>query len=336
MSLPTATEILLAYDAARPRSQQAEVGMSQLGACRRQTGYMLRQTPPDEDFRESGTQAILGTAIHEVLAEGLRLLVPEAHAEKLTVHFGGLMGHPDVYHDGVLRDYKTLGYGMQVESRRQRGPQQRERWQAHTYAAALIIGGFPVHTVQLDYIARDSSDEYLFEEPFDATAVAAAMNWLEDVRVTPVEQLERDYRPDSKICANCKFFRRCWDAERGTDDRHVLFVDDPDVAAWAMRLQAAQAVRKRAEQDEADARGALDTLRTISRPGQKQDVAVPGLDKVIRFSMRKGRTSPDMAQIAMAYKRADPGARPPMKTGEPTVGITLVKPKKETDGPAED
>jgi hypothetical protein len=329
MSLPTATEILLAYDRARPRSQQAEVGMSQLGACRRQTGYLLQGTPPDEDFRENGTQAVMGTAIHEVLAKGLALLVPEAHAEKLVVHFGGLMGHPDVYHDGILRDYKTLGYSIQVESRRQRGPHQRERWQAHTYAAALIIGGFPVHTVQLDYIARDGGEEYLFEEPFDAVAVAEAMNWLEDVRVTPIAQLERDYRPDSKLCQNCPFFRRCWDAERGTDDRHVLFADNPDAAAWALKLQAAQAVRKRAEQDEADAKGALDTLRTISRPGEKQDVAVPGLARVIRFSMRKGRVSPDMAQIANDYKRA--GARPPMKTGEPTVGITLVKPKKETD-----
>jgi hypothetical protein len=329
MSLPSATEILLAYDAARPRSQQAEVGMSQLGACRRQTGYMLRGTPPDEDFRESGTQAVLGTAIHEVLAEGLRLLVPEAHAEKLTVHFGGLMGHPDVYHDGVLRDYKTLGYSIQVESRRQRGPQQRERWQAHTYAAALIIGGFPVHTVQLDYIARDGGEEYLFEEPFDAVAVAEAMNWLEDVRVTEVALLERDYRPDSAVCKGCKFFTQCWQMPRGREERTVLFLDNPDIAHWAHQLEAAQKAGKKAGEDEKDARGALEALRTVSRPGQKEYIAVPGLDKVIRISMNKGRRTPDMPQIANDYKRA--GARPPTRTGDPVVKIALVKPPKETD-----
>lgn len=329
MSLPTATEILLAYDAARPRTQQVEIGMSQLGACRRQTGYRLRQVPPDEGYQDGGVQAVLGTAVHEVLAEGIRLLAPGAHAENLIVHFAGLKGHPDVYHDGVLRDYKTLGYAMQVEARRQRGPQRRERWQGHTYAAGLIISGLPVHTVQLDYIARDSGEEYLHEEPFDATAVAEAMAWLEDVRTTQTELLERDYRPDSAFCKSCEFFRRCWDAEPGTDDRHVLFADNPDAAHWAVKLEAARAMKKRAEEDEADARGALDQLRSVQRPGEKEDVAVPGLDRVIRFTMRKGRVSPDMPQIASDYKRA--GARPPMKTGDPTVGIALVKPKKDTD-----
>jgi hypothetical protein len=327
MTLPSTRELLLAYDAQRERTLQQEMGMSQLGRCRRQTGYMLAGFPADPDFTENGVQAVMGTAIHELAAEGARLVIPEAYAEKLIVWFGGLKGHLDLYHDGVVRDIKTKGYTLQVENIRQNGPPQGERFQVHTYAAGAILGGLDVHTVQLDYVARDSGEEYLFSEPFSPQVVGEAMAWLEDVRKTPPSFLSRDFRPDSAVCQSCKFFSRCWQVPRGREDRTALFLDDPDIAHWAKQLEAARAVRKRAEEDEKDARGALDALRTISRPGEKEDIAVPGLDKVIRIAMNNGKRSPDMPQIAMDYKRA--GARPPMQTGEPIVKITLVKPRKD-------
>ena len=61
----------------------------------------------------------------------------------------------------------------------------------------------------------------------------------------------------------------------------------------------------------------------MSRPGETEDVEVPGMDRLIRFTVKKGRQSPDMPRIAVDYGNA--GARPPMKTGEPTIGIRLVK-----------
>jgi hypothetical protein len=138
--------------------------------------------------------------------------------------------------------------------------------------------------------------------------------------------LPRDFRPDSATCKGCKFFRRCWDAEPGTDDRHALFIDDPDAAKWALQLEEARAAKKVAERWEADAKGALDHLRLVSRPGEREDIIVPGYGKVVRFTVKKGRSSPDMAQIANDYKRA--GARPPFRHGEPTIGVELVKPPK--------
>lgn len=328
--LPTLRQLLLAYDSQRPRSLQREMGMSQLGGCRRQTGYKLGDYPADPDFEENGVQAVLGTGAHELAAKGAALLIPEAQAETLEVYFGGLRGHVDLYHDGVIRDWKTKGYTLQLEAIRQNGPPQRERYQVHVYAAGAILGGLEVHTVELDYLARDSGEEYLFSEPFDPAVVGEAMAWLGTVRKTPVGFLERDYRPDSAVCKSCPYFRQCWNAERGTDDRRALFVDNPDAAHWASKLEAARAMRKRAEEDEADAKGALDALRTISRPGEKEDIAVPGLAKVIRISMGKGKTSLDGAQIAQDYKRA--GARPPTTTGNPVVKISLVKPGKDADG----
>jgi len=324
--IPSATELLLALDARRPRTQQTAMGMSSLGSCRRQAGYHAQGYPPDPQFEDNGIQAVLGTAIHDALAAAAAV-IPGAVAEGLEVQFGGLTGHPDLWVSGTVRDYKTLGYSMQLENRRQLGPQPRERWQAHAYGAGLILAGYPVDTVEIDYIARDSGEEYLHSEPFSTDVVAEAMAWLEDVRTAPVEVLTRDYRPASAMCQGCRFFRRCWDAEPGRDDRHVLFIDDPDAAAWAERLEDARARKKAAEGDEADAKGALDHLRSVRLPGEKEDIAVPGLPRVIRFSVQRGRQTPDMPVIAMDYKRA--GARPPMKYGVPVVTVALVKPKVE-------
>jgi hypothetical protein len=328
--IPTATELLLALDAQRPRTLQAEMGMSSLGDCRRRAGYHAQGYPADPQFKESGIQAMLGTAIHEALAAAARLMVPGAHAEDLEVSFAGLKGHPDLYVARTVRDYKTNGYSMQLANRRQLGPKLAERWQSHTYGAALTLAGYPVDTVQIDYVARDSGDEFLFTEPFDVQLVADAMRWLKDIRETDVSLLPRDFRPDSATCKGCKYFRRCWDAEPGTDDRHALFAEDPDAARWAARLENARARKKAADHDEADAKGALDHLRLVQRPGEREDIIVPGYDKVIRFTVKKGRSSPDMAQIANDYKRA--GARPPFRYGQPTIGVELVKRKEDKTG----
>ena len=327
MPLPTATELLLAMDAARPRTQQREMGISGLGKCRRRAGYQVQGYDPDPGYQTGGIQAVLGTAIHQALAEAAARELPGAEPESLEVEFGGLVGHPDLYYLRTVRDNKTLGYAMQVENRRQSGPAMSERWQVHVYGAALILAGWPVERVEIDYLARDSGDEYLFAEDFSVDVVAQAMAWLHDVRTSPVELLPRDFRPDSATCRGCQFFGRFWDTERGKDDRHVLFADDPDAAGWARRLEEARRVRKWAEQQEADCKGALDHLRGVGRPGESQEVAVPGLDgQVLRFSVQRGKESPDMGLIALDYQRA--GARPPMRRGEPVVRVAVVKPKE--------
>ncbi len=323
MTLPTTTELLLRWDAQRPRSRQQAMGMSKLGSCRRQAGYHLQGYPQDVGYEDSGIQNVIGTSLHETAAEAAQMFLPDALAEEIEVRFGGLVGHPDLYLDGVVRDIKTVGYAMQLEQRRQNGPPLRERYQVHTYGAGLRMAGWAVHTVQIDYIDRGSGEEYLFEEPWDVEVVREAMAWLEQVRTTSVSLLSRDYRPESAFCEHCPWFRQCWNAEPGKDPRSVLFRDDPDAARWMGQLAGAQAARKRAGEDEADAKGALDVLRTVSRPGESEVVAVPGAERAVKFTVRKGRVSPDIPRISVDYRNA--GARPPMKYGEPTIGVSLVK-----------
>lgn len=329
MTLPTATELLRRWDEQRPRSQQTAMGMSKLGSCHRQAGYHLQGYPADEEYKASGIQNVLGTSVHDTLAEAAAMFLPGAQAEGLEVTFGGLAGHPDLVMDGTVRDYKTTSYALQLEQRKQLGPPLRERYQVHCYGAGLILAGHPIHTVEIDYIDRGSGDEWLWNEPFSLDVVGEAMSWLEQVRTAEVAILPRDYRPESAFCTNCPFFRRCWDAEPGKDPRSVLYVDDPDAATWSARLIEARRRKKAAEAEIADAQGALDALRTVSRPGEREYITVPGMDKQIRFAVNKGKTSPNMPAIAEDYKRA--GARPPMKTGDPIIAIAFVKPREDDD-----
>lgn len=323
MQLPTTTELLLAWDAARERSQQTEIGMSALGDCQRRTGYRLAKTDPDPEYKSEKIQAVMGSAIHQAAAFGSALLIPGAHAETLEVDYCGLTGHPDLYISGVVRDIKTIGYKMQLDRIRQDGARLRDRWQAHTYGAGLIKRGYPVHTVEIDYLCRDSGEEYLFSEPWSIDQVEAAMKWLQTVRESAIETLNRDYRPDSAVCQSCEFFRRCWDAEPGRSPLSVLYTENPDARYWAEKLEDATERAERAKDDADDARGALDALRTVSSPGEHQelDAGVPG--KRVRYTVKRGRRSFDKAKIAMDYKRA--GARPPEIRGEPTIDIRVVK-----------
>lgn len=333
MTLPTATELLTDWDASRPRSQQTEMGMSGLGGCRRAAGYTLQGYAPDPGFAGGGMQAIMGTAIHEALAEAGRQSVklpPGACAEALEVCFAGLLGHPDLYAESVLRDYKTLGFAAQLERIRTNGPPAAHLWQASCYAAALILSGRPVTTIEIDYIDRSGGEEYLWSGPFEMQHVRDAMAWLEQVRTTRADRLSRDYRPDSVTCQGCPFFQRCWQSQAvaGRSARSALFADDPDAGAWAARLEAARAAKAAAEAAEADAKGALDALRTVERPGESEDITVPGFAKVIRFSVARGSEHLHRALIEEDYERA--GAKPPMARSAPRITLSLVKGERKT------
>lgn len=317
--LPATADLLLAADARRERSMQREMGISALGACRRAAGYQLAGVEPDAP--SGSLPAVMGTAIHDAAAKAATQFEPLAMAE-FEVEYAGLRGHPDLFMEPVIRDLKTVGRTTILESWRSTGPPRRHVWQVHTYAAAMLVAGYHVTTVQIDYLARDSGDTWLYESPFSIEVVREAMSWLRNVRQTPVDVLARDFRPGSPQCEGCPFRERCWDghAVQGRDLRSALFVDEPDAALWAKRLEDARARKKEAERDEADARGALDALRP--NDVGSSEVEVPGLDRLIRFSVSKPRSRLDKEAVTEDYHRV--GAEPPLVYGDATVTVTVV------------
>jgi CRISPR/Cas system-associated exonuclease Cas4 (RecB family) len=320
--IPRTVDLLLAWDEQRDRSQQTELGMSALGGCRRAAGYALRGFPRE---KATGTiQAVLGTAVHELAARAASEQFPEALAEKLEVRFAGLLGHPDLYYKPVVRDLKTTGRASTLESWKGKGPPQKHIWQVNAYAAGLIVDGFDASVVQIDYLARDTGDTWLWEAPFDLDAVHDALEWLRLVRETEMGFLPRDFRPESPQCRSCPFFQQCWEkpAMPGRDFRSALFRDDPDAAAWARRLADARKRKAQAEADEADAKGALDALRPAEVGRGGAYVTVPGMDEALHWTRVSGRRRPDMQQISADYAQA--GAEPPMITGEAGYRLTVI------------
>ena len=325
--IPSTAELLLRADWERPRSRQKALGMSDLGGCRRRAGYQYHGFPPEKP--SGSVQAVIGTSVHDTADTALRMmreqgLIPASSVINEEVSFGGLLGHPDLYVDGVLRDIKTIGYDAQLANYKLNGPPRRHLWQVMTYAAALIVSDRPVRTVQLDYLVRDSGNSWLWEGPFDYDEVRAAMMWLELVRQTPLEWLARDYAPDSAQCRHCPFFGRCWDGHvLDRDERSVMLVEDRDAVGWAKRLEDARERLKSAKADEALAKGALDALRPNDKG--KGEVKLEGYEKVLRWTV-SSRQNLDAVAVRADYARG--GARPPV-TGSSSVKLELLAPKEE-------
>lgn len=323
--IPSTADLLLRADWERPRSKQGGLGMSDLGGCRRKAGYKLGGYPPEKP--SGSVQAVIGTAVHDTADTALRMmrdqgLIPASSVINEEVRFGGLLGHPDLYVDGVLRDIKTIGYDAQLASIKLNGPRRTDLWQVMTYAAALIVTDRPVHTVQLDYLVRDSGNSWLWEGPFDYQAAREAMVWLDLIRQTPLEFLARDFAPDSPQCRHCPFFNACWDGHvLDRDERSAILVEDKDAVGWAKRLEDARDRLKAAKAEEALAKGVLDALRPNDTG--KGEVKLDGYEKVLRWTV-SNRKNLDAEMVRQDYARG--GAQPPL-TASSSVKLELLAPR---------
>ena len=203
MDTPTATQLLGSWDASRPRSQQRELGMSEIGGCRRQAGYRLAGFPAAQ---LSSTPAVMGTAIHLVFADAARAVLGDSAIIEDAVSFAGLLGHPDLFHDGLVVDLKTTAYAVQLDKVRREGPPARHVWQCSLYAAALTVRGHQVRRIRLNYLDRSNGEEVVWEDDFKLQHVRDALAWVEAVKRGPLQSLPRDYSPDSAYCRNCPLF----------------------------------------------------------------------------------------------------------------------------------
>lgn len=332
---PTTAELLLAWDASRPRSQQIDIGWSDIGGCRRRAGYRMHHTVPSNTG--GSVQAVLGTAVHDAYTAILKQLQAAGRipAEDLIEHevtFAGVTGHLDRYeHDTLTVDDLKTSTDRWIDHVALHGPPTDHRWQVSGYAAGLIAQGIPVRHVRLDYVARDTGRIWTWgPHPVDKQAIADAVTWIKTVASTPLDLLARDYAPDSSFCQHCPFRDLCWEggiAER--DPRTVLYVVDPDATAWAERLWRARRDKADAEAREAEARGALDALRPDLEPGQSAVVDI-GWRHALKFTYKRGAKRLDRAAVEADYRAA--GGRAPTVVGEPSVSVTFTEAPSEAGG----
>ncbi|PXY20353.1 PD-(D/E)XK nuclease family protein [Prauserella endophytica] len=314
----TTADLLLEWDRQRPRSRQRELGWSEVGGCRKRAGFRLAGTEPTNPG--GSVQAVLGTAIHEAVQQRLVESAAPGDLVEHPVEFAGIPGHLDRYEagSGDLVDVKTTS-SRWLEHIKEHGPDRGHLWQTNGYAAALTKQGHVVRRIVIDYIARDTGELYRWTGKPDVMHVREALNWLKLVRETPLEMLNRDYDPYGPFCGHCPFYDACWSGGvPDRDARSVLFVEHPDAAEWARKLDQARADEKDAKARAAEAVGALDAIRPNTF-GKSEPVHV-GYEKALVWTITTTERL-DADQVRAEYRKV--GAEPPTKTSD-TKKLTFV------------
>jgi CRISPR/Cas system-associated exonuclease Cas4 (RecB family) len=198
--------VLHAQDASRDRSQQTEVGPSEIGGCRRKVWYRLNAQPHTND-NQSKLAAIMGTAIHAAIEDAIGAIDPEGkeYLVETEVAFGDMKAHVDLFvpSTGAVIDWKTSKVKNMSYF-----PSNQQRWQVQIYGYLLSKNGYEVKTVNLVAIARDGNekDVKVHTEPYDEVMALAALAWLENVKAS------KELPAPEKDASFCKDYCQYYDA----------------------------------------------------------------------------------------------------------------------------
>lgn len=226
-----AIEAVRAHDRSRPRSQQAEVGWSEVGGCRAYMGFRLDGAYGDETDKAA---ALRGTAIDAyygpILAEwwGARYQVETVYA--------GIPGHADLVGADWVLDMKAPELANARAWAADLSTMWQKRVQGHGYCAGLVDAGElpPDATVRLLIMPTSGTfrDWYGFEEPFDRTLADAGAERLDQVRLKleTGEPLGKD-KPYGWCQDWCPFFSQCRTPAEASE---LAEITDPEIA-WALK-----------------------------------------------------------------------------------------------------
>ena len=199
-------ETIGAQSRSRARSQQTEIGPSELGSCRKKVWLKLQGT--EETNETSFLASWMGTAIHASLDEAVERLDPFSarYLREIEVERDGMRGHVDLFdlEAGEVIDWKTT-----TKNGLKRFPTAEQIWQVQVYGY-LLSKTHEVKTVSLVCIPRDGSEKHIktHTEPYDEAVALEALAWLADVE-------GREFAPEPERSARyfcidyCEFFGAC-------------------------------------------------------------------------------------------------------------------------------
>lgn len=212
--LPDSTKDLLvaalqAQDAARPRSQQKDIGRSEVGGCRRRTFYRILGVDPVNITYQ--LPAWMGTFVHQGIEAAIRQADPEAqilHPEVRVPELPGLLssGHSDLYRADME---KVIDWKSVKKSALRWFPKSYQIWQVQLYAYSLIRAGYPVSWVELVAIPRDGTEDDIrvHTEAYSEGKALEALAWLEDVYRHAADGVLPPADMKGKFCSEyCPFY----------------------------------------------------------------------------------------------------------------------------------
>ena len=309
-------DILHAKENSRARSNQVQIGPSELGGCRRKVYYRLHDQHQTND-NEMKLAAIMGTAIHSAIEQAIALADPEGkkYLVEQEVEWGDMKAHIDLWipETGDVVDWKTV-----KKNNLSYFPSTQQRWQVQVYGYLLEKSGKGKPTqVNLVAIPRDGDerDIKVHSEPYDPTIAEEALNWLAAIKETDsVPEPERDEN-------YCKFYCKYYDATgdigcvglkkkdgSGAEDNLIA---DPDAdRAALLYLQLGQQI-KELETQQDSLKESLQGLLGITQSGL-----------AINWTTVAGRKTVDTKALE------DNGIEIPYKEGKESQRLTI----KQTGG----
>lgn len=272
--LEEAIRALRDYDWSRPRSQQAEVGWSEVGGCRSYMGFRLAGAFADETDSWAAQQ---GTALDEYAGPILAAALDARYQVPLS--YRGIPGHADLVGRNWVGDMKAPELGNAKAWRADPSALRPKRIQGHGYAAGLIDAGeLPEDcTVRLLIMPRGGTfaDWWTWEEPFDRTLAdegADRLDWVR-ARVETGERLPKDM--PYQWCQDwCGFAALCRKPEEAGE---MAEIEDAELAAAVVRYGELNALIGPAEKEKKALAPLIRGLHATAR-GWRVSTGAPGAD----------------------------------------------------------
>lgn len=223
-------EELRAHDEARPRSQQSEIGWSEVMACRSYVGFKL-EGAWETDSTDSWA-AMRGTFLDEAIF-AIRAAANPHLLHQVEVEWAGIPGHADEV-DPIadeVTDLKTTKLANIAIWTRDESALLQKRVQAQGYARALVEAGIlrnPTVRLLVAPIDGTFADWWEHEEPYDPAVAELGVARLAEVKAAKAagEMLPRD-KPFAWCEQWCEFFAIC----RGDGPPPGELITDPETAA---------------------------------------------------------------------------------------------------------
>jgi CRISPR/Cas system-associated exonuclease Cas4 (RecB family) len=293
---------LTAYDASRERSLQKEVGVSQIGGCRKQVWLQIQGTPKENETIK--LPSLMGTAIHKMIEEAISNGDISGDYElEQEVEWDGLKGHIDLYIPsvGAVVDWKTT-----KKSSLTYFPSTQQRWQVQLYAYLLEKNGKTPQTVTLVAIPRDGDERHIktHTEEYNPFVAIEALQWLNEVKAQNEAPAPEKYA--AQWCQHfCSYYGTACGGIEGKVDTAEIIEDEKIIFAAEQYLELDRQIKTLTAQKDS-AKEVLENVNGSTPSGIQVSWTVVG-----------GRTTIDESEVEKLLGAV------PKKTGEPSMRLSV-------------
>ena len=295
------------------RSQQIQIGPSELGGCRRKIWLKLAGQET-VNHNTLSLASIMGTAIHSHFYEVFKAQDPHELRFLLEHEFEyeGIKGHVDMYdsENCEVIDWKTT-----KKSGLTYFPSLGQRWQVQVYGYLIAKNGHEVKNVTLVAIPRDGNenDIVFHTEPYDESIALEALANLEEIK-----NMKEAPAPEKNVYF-CKDYCGYYDptGEVGcpslpkAEAEGVLIEDDMARSAASTYLYVNAQIEHFTNIKES-LREMLEGVSGITKDGIK-----------VGWSEVAGRKTIDQEYVSYFFEKHEEAL--PMKMGNPTRRLTVKK-----------